>query len=58
VSAGPSAGVERPSSQPAGAWQRMHSDPDSATSWFAIVIAAWNTGSRIAFAIMLPDQRS
>lgn len=56
-SAEPSGGVLRPSSQAPGAWQRRHSSPDAVASWLAIASAAWNTGSRVACAIMLDAQR-
>ena len=51
-------GSERPPSQAPGAWQRMQYSPASTPSWFAIVTAASQTGSRAAWPIMLLTQPS
>ncbi len=49
-------GVERPPSQPAVLWQRMHRSPAPSKSCSAIATVAQKIGSRVAFAIMLPRQ--
>jgi len=46
----------RPSDQPFVAWQRRQKSPTPGTSLFATSSAAQNSGSRVAFAIIEPDQ--
>jgi hypothetical protein len=56
VSAEPSVGVDRPSSQPVATWQRMHRSPAPSKSCSATATVAQNSGSRAAWDIMLPRQ--
>ena len=58
LSALPSGGVLRPSSQAPGAWQRRQYSPEPAASWLAIASAAWKIGSRADCAFMEAAQRS
>jgi hypothetical protein len=54
----PSGGVALPFTKPTGEWQRKQNVPTPGASWLAIVRAALKTGSRHAFAIMVPDHVS